>query len=120
MENTLEVRSMTWSEYEQFIDEVEPSKPTFDGKTQNEETIKALSAYQRRAAKWVMDNIYSGFDINQFTPMEVLGIFSATMKCTHAVREDEIKNLKSSLLGSTKEPNTVKAAPRLIPRRGKR
>lgn len=120
MEKTLEIRHMDWSEYERYMDEVEPQKPAFDekgnvvGTKSKSEAIRLLDKFQRLAAKWVMDNIYPGFEMNLFTPMEILGIYSATMRCTNAVRVDEIKNLKSSLSGSAKEPNTAKAAPKRI------
>ena len=118
MNETLEVRNLTWDEYERYMDEVESTKPAFDekgnvaGTKSKEEAMHLLEKFQRKAAKWVMDNVYSKFDINKFTPMEVLGIYGATMRCTKVVREDEIKNLRSSLTGSAKEPNTAKAAPK--------
>ena len=122
MERTLEIRHMDWSEYERYMDEVEPQKPAFDekgnvvGTKTKSEAIRLLDKFQRLAAKWVMDNIYPGFEIRLFTPMEILGIYSATMRCTNAVRVDEIKNLRSSLAGSAKEPNTAKAAQKRIPK----
>lgn len=115
MEKTLEIRSMTWDEYEKYLDEVEDTKPEFDekgtviGKT-IKESAKILDKYRRKAAKWVMNNVYSGFEINVFTPHEVIAIYAATMSCTKAIRESEIKNLKSSLIGSVKEPITAEAA----------
>ena len=122
MEKTLEIRHMEWSEYERYMDEVEPKKPGFDdkgnvaGTKSKTEAVRLLEKFQRFAAKWVMDNIYHSFEIRLFTPMEILGIYSATMRCTNAVRVDEIKNLKSSLSGSAKEPNTAKAAQKRIPK----
>ena len=120
MNETLEVRNLTWDEYERYMDEVESTKPAFDEKGNiigiktKAEAMHLLEKFQRKAAKWVMDNVYPKFDINKFTPMEVLGIYGATMRCTKSVREDEIKNLRTSLNGSTKGPNTAKAAPRKI------
>lgn len=126
MEKTLEIRHMGWSEYERYMDEVEPQKPAFDekgnvvGTKSKAEAVRLLEKFQRIAAKWVMDNIYPGFEINMFSPMEVLGIYSATMRCTNAVRMDEIKNLKSSLSGSAKEPSTVEAAQKPIQKRARK
>lgn len=115
MEKTLEIRHMTWSEYEKYMDEVEAEKPEFDTKgnvpgKSAKESARLLDKYRRKAAKWMMDNIYPDFQIDWFTPHEVIAIYAATMSCTKSIRESEIKNLKSSLIGSVKEPSTAEAA----------
>lgn len=126
MEKTLEIRHLNWDEYERYMDEVESAKPAFDEKGNIAETkskteaMHLLEKFQRKAAKWVMDNIYPAFDINKFTPMEILGIYGATMRCTKMVREDEIKNLRSSLTGSAKEPSIATAAQKSIQKRAKK
>ena len=44
------------------------------------------------------------------TAKEAILVAETTMQLTETVREEEIKNLTSSLIGSASEQNTAKAA----------
>lgn len=102
MENIiLAVRGMTFDEhceYEDWRESILGNKKI---------TSKQLG---REFVHWIFEHIYPDVDIKQVRAKEALMVAEATMQLTETVREDEIKNLTSSLLGSASEQSTAKAA----------
>lgn len=64
----------------------------------------------RQFVHWIFEHIYPDVDIKMVTAKEAILVAETTMQLTETVREEEIKNLTSSLLGSASEQNTAKAA----------
>lgn len=92
----LEVRPMSWEEncdFEAYMDDTE----------------KDIKTYMRKAAKWVVENVYK-IDLSLLTPAEIYAVYMRTMELTHQIRNDELKNLKPSPSGSTGEEVTAQAA----------
>lgn len=66
--------------------------------------------YGREFVRWVFKNIYPDVNFKEVRAHEALAIAATTLELTETIREDEIKNLTSSLIGSASEQNTAKAA----------
>lgn len=102
MENIiLAVRGMTFDEhceYEDWREAVLKDKKI---------TPKQIG---REFVHWIFEHIYPDVDIKMVTAKEAVLVAETTMHLTETVREEEIKNLTSSLIGSASEQNTAKAA----------
>ncbi|WP_405379567.1 hypothetical protein [Phascolarctobacterium sp.] len=97
-EYILELRPMTWwesCEYQDYVDGISPD-------------TSARKAGQL-LVDWVLDNIYPDAP-QDITPGEAMAIYQRTLALSSTVREDEIKNLKTSSDGSTNERTTVETA----------
>lgn len=118
MENQLlEIRAMKWSEYCRFMEEIVEKRPArddkglfIDAKTTNEQFIM-LNKSMRTTGEWIFKNVYPEFNIEEYTPNEIIAIGVATEKASNVVRNDELKNLERYLIGSSVPPTTAKAAP---------
>lgn len=64
----------------------------------------------RLFVRWIFEHIYPEVDFKKVRAKEALFVAESTMQLTETVREEEIKNLTSSLIGSASEQNTAKAA----------
>ena len=95
----LEARKMSWEENCEF-------------EAYMEGTEKDLKTYMRKAAKWVIENVYK-IDLSLLTPAEIYAVYMRTMELTNSIRNEELKNLKPSPSGSTGEEVTAQAAENL-------
>lgn len=98
----LECRPMTWEEnveYNEFSDSLADKKNKVSGKE-----------YLKKIVPWVMEHVYGVKDVNNFSPGELMAIYTTTVSLTSNIRMDEIKNLKTSTNGSVSEANTAKTA----------
>lgn len=95
----LEVRPMSWEENCDFEAYMEGSE-------------KNIKAYMRKAARWVVENVYK-IDLSLLTPAEIYAVYMRTMELTNSIRNEELKNLKPSPSGSTGEEVTAQAAENL-------
>ena len=64
----------------------------------------------RQFVHWVFEHVYPDVDIKQLSAKEALLVAESTMQLTDTVRENELKNLTSSLIGSPSEQTTAKTA----------
>lgn len=85
----LEVRGMTWDENCRYIKELLPLTKDMD-----------VVESDMLAAEWLFKNVYTGIDINMFTPGEIMAICYRTIALSGEIRKEEIKNLKPSSLGN--------------------
>ena len=92
----LEVRPMTWDENGEFEAYMEGAE-------------KNGKEYMRKGAKWVIENVYK-IELSMLTPAEIYAVYMRTMELTNNIRNDELKNLKTSPSGSTSEETTAQAA----------
>lgn len=101
----IECRAMTWTENERFEDYI-------DDKVKENIGNITDGKYLRLASPWIMEHIYNVTNIDEcgFTPAEVIAVAARTITLTGAIRDDEIKNLKSLPDGSTSEPTTAETA----------
>ena len=64
----------------------------------------------RQFVRWIFEHIYPEVDFKKVRAKEALFVAESTMQLTETVREEEIKNLTSSLIGSPSEQTTAKTA----------
>ena len=64
----------------------------------------------RQFVHWVFEHVYPDVDIKQLSAKEALLVAESTMQLTDTVRENELKNLTSYLIGSPSEQTTAKTA----------
>ena len=64
----------------------------------------------RQFVHWIFEHVYPDIDIKQLSAKEALLVAESTMQLTDTVRENELKNLTSSLIGSPSEQTTAKTA----------
>jgi hypothetical protein len=95
----LEVRGMTWDENCKFIKELLPLTKDMD-----------VAESDLMSAEWMFKNVYTGIDINTFTPGEIMAICYRTIALSSEIRQEEIKNLKPSSLGNGSEAAIVEIA----------
>lgn len=97
----IECRSMTWEEnamHDDFVEELLDKEPQMSGR-------KVL----QKIAPWVLDKVYK-VKVSDFTPGEIIEIYTRTKELTTHVRAEEIKNLKPLSSGSANGPDTVETA----------
>lgn len=102
MENIiLTVRGMTFDEHCEYED-------------WREEAIKDKNITPKKLGRlfvhWIFQHIYPDVNIKLLRAKEALMVAQGTMALTEAVRDDELKNLRSSLIGSASEPTTATTA----------
>lgn len=97
----IECRSMTWEEnamHDDLVEELLDKEPQISGR-------KVL----QKMAPWVLETVYK-VKVSDFTPGEIVEIYTRTKELTTHVREEEIKNLKPLPSGSANGLDTAETA----------
>lgn len=97
----IECRCMTWEEnamHDDLVEELLDKEPKISGR-------KIL----KKMAPWVMETVYK-VKVSDFTPGEIVEIYTRTKELTAHVRSEEIKNLKPLSSGSANGPDTAETA----------
>lgn len=97
----IECRCMTWEEnamHDDLVEELLDKDPQISGR----------KVFQKMAP-WVLETVYK-VKVSDFTPGEIVEIYTRTKELTAHVRAEEIKNLKPLSSGSANGPDTAETA----------
>lgn len=97
----IECRCMTWEEnamHDDLVEELLDKDPQISGR-------KVL----KKMAPWVLETVYK-VKASDFTPGEIVEIYTRTKELTTHVRAEEIKNLRPLSSGSANGLDTAETA----------
>lgn len=97
----IECRCMTWEEnamHDDLVEELMDKDPQISGR-------KVL----KKMAPWVLETVYK-VKASDFTPGEIVEIYTRTKELTAHVRAEEIKNLRPLSSGSANGLDTAETA----------
>ena len=97
----IECRCMTWEEnamHDDLVEELLDKEPTISGRS-----------VLKKMAPWVLETVYK-VKVSDFTPGEIVEIYTRTKELTAHVRAEEIKNLRPLSSGSANGLDTAETA----------
>lgn len=98
----IQIRPMSWTEFNKYVEEIDDKIPDIlDPKKPTKAERLAIGNWKRKAANWVLTNMYPDKVDVGLTVTEVFMIYELTMNANKKYRQAEIKNCELSSSGST-------------------